>query len=96
LRKPVNAKELLAEASRVSGVVFVNNLLLAEGSDAATEQIPMNGLELPHVLGISVSVGDALPLDQLRGTSTDTSGGTGGGTRKPRKIVPIPVIPENC
>jgi predicted phage baseplate assembly protein len=95
LRKPVNAKEILAEASRVTGVMFVNNVLLAEGTSAAVEQIPMNGLELPRVMGISVSVGDALPLDQLRGTSTDTSGGA-GGTKKPRKIVPIPVIPENC
>jgi hypothetical protein len=90
LRKPVNAKEILAEASRVSGVMFVNNVLLAEGDNAAGEQVTMKGLELPHVLGISVSVGDALPLDQLRGTSSAPS------TTKPRKIVPIPVIPENC
>jgi hypothetical protein len=91
LRKPVNAKEILAEASRVSGVMFVNNVLLAQGTSGAVEQIPMNGLELPRVMGISVSVGDALPLDQLRGTSTDTT-----GAKKTRKIVPIPVIPENC
>jgi hypothetical protein len=90
LRKPVNAKEILAEASRVSGVMFVNNVLLAEGDNAASEQVTMKGLELPHVLGISVSVGDALPLDQLRGTSSTPS------ATKPRKIVPIPVIPENC
>ncbi len=97
LRKPVNAKELLSEVSRVSGVMFVNNVLLAEGNNAASEQVAMNGLELPRVMGISISIGDALPLSQLRGTSTDTSGTSGtGGTTKPRKIVPIPVIPENC
>jgi hypothetical protein len=91
LRKPVNAKELVAEASRVSGVLFVNNVLLAEGANPPVEQVAMNGLELPRVLGISVSIGDALPLSALRGTSTETS-----GTAKRRKIVPIPVIPENC
>jgi hypothetical protein len=91
LRKPVAAKELLAVASRVSGVMFVNEVLLAEGDRAAGEQVAMHGLELPRVMGISVSVGDALPLAQLRGTSTAPSGKTG-----PRKIVPIPVIPENC
>lgn len=98
LRKPVTAKELLAVASRVSGVIFVNNVLLAEGNNNSDEQVSMNGLELPRVLGISVSVGDPLPLSQLRGTSTGTSGsgtsGTGQGT--PRRIVPIPIIPEKC
>ena len=92
LRKPVTAKELLAVASRVSGVMFVNDVRLAEGEKAAGEQVAMNGLELPRVMGISVSVGDALPLSLLRGSTTDTS----GGATRPRKIVPIPVIPENC
>jgi len=98
LRKPVTAKELLAVASRVSGVMFVNDVLLAEGDAPASEQVAINGLELPRVMGISVSVGDALSLAQLRGTSLDPNGsgdGTGGRGRK-RKIVPIPVIPENC
>jgi len=88
----VTAKELLAVASRVSGVMFVNDVRLAEGEKAAGEQVAMNGLELPRVMGISVSVGDALPLSLLRGSTTDTS----GGATRPRKIVPIPVIPENC
>jgi len=95
LRKPVTAKELLAVASRVPGVLFVNDVLLAEGDKAEGEQVAMNGLELPRVMGISVSVGDALPISSLRGiTATDTSGGD--ATTKSRKIVPIPVIPENC
>lgn len=93
LRKPVTAKELLAVASRVAGVMFVNDVLLAEGSNAFDEQVAMNGLELPRVMGISVSIGDPLPLSQLRGTATATTG-TVGGT--PRRIVPIPVIPEEC
>ncbi|HSK74531.1 MAG TPA: baseplate J/gp47 family protein [Pyrinomonadaceae bacterium] len=94
LRKPVIAKELLGAASRVDGVMFVNDVLLAEGNNPHSEQIPMNGLELPRVLGISVSIGDPLPLSQLRGTTTGT-GGT-GDSQPPRRIVPIPVIPEEC
>ena len=99
LRKPVTAKELLAEASRVSGVMFVNDVLLAEGESSSVEQISMNGLELPRVLGISVAIGDPLPLSNLRGTSTDTTGSGSDGdgtTTPPRKIVPIPIIPEEC
>lgn len=93
LRKPVAAKELLAVASRVSGVMFVNDVLLAEGNNSATEQVSMNGLELPRVLGISISIGDPLPLSQLLGTATKTTATSDGTTRR---IVPIPIIPEEC
>ncbi len=92
LRKAVTAKELEAVASRTSGVMFVNNLLLAEGNNPETDQIAMNGLELPRVMGISVSIGDPLPLSSLRGTATTGTDGQG----RTRKIVPVPVIPENC
>jgi len=91
LRKPVTAKELLAVASRVSGVMFVNDVLLAEGNNVFDEQAAMNGLELPRVLGISVAIGDPLPLSQLRGTATETT-----GTETTRRIVPIPIVPEEC
>ena len=93
LRKTVTAKELSAVASRTNGVMFVNDILLAEGTNEAGELVTMSGLELPRVMGISVSIGDPLPLSSLRGTPT-TSAGDGQGTR--RKIVPVPVIPENC
>ena len=49
----------------------------------------MSGLELPRVAGISVIVGDPLDLDQLRGQTTPTTIG-------PTKIVPVPVVPEEC
>jgi hypothetical protein len=103
LRKPVTAKELLAIASRVSGVMFVNDVLLAEGNNTFDEQVTMNGLELPRVMGISVSIGDPLPLSQLRGSATGTggtgtgTGGTGsGGTGKKRRVIPIPIVPDEC
>ncbi|MBO0794300.1 MAG: hypothetical protein J2P36_25585, partial [Ktedonobacteraceae bacterium] len=56
----------------------------------ATERIDLRGLELPRLVGISVSVGDPLDLDQLRGQGTLP-------TITPRKkVVPVPVIPEEC
>lgn len=88
LRKPVIALELLAVASRVPGVVLVNEVLLAEGIKDAADQIKMSGLELPHVLGISVVVGDPLGLSELRGqVSPDAT---------PTNLVPLPVIAEEC
>ena len=89
LSKAVTARELLAVASRVSGVLLVNDVLLAEDIKPATEQIPMNGLELPRVMGISVVAGEPMDLDQMRGQTPVAA------TPAP-KIVPVPVIPEEC
>jgi len=93
LRKPVTDRELLAVASRVSGVLFVNDVKIAEGTKPSVAQIPMNGLELPRVAGVSVVIGDPLDLDQLRGQGAGT--GT-GGTGAPPTLVPVPVVPEEC
>lgn len=93
LRKPVTDRELLAVASRVPGVLLVNDVKIAQGTNPATSQVPLNGLELPRVAGISVTIGEPLDLDQLRGQSVNPTGGTTG---TPRKIVPVPAIPNNC
>jgi hypothetical protein len=108
LRKPVVDRELLAVASRVGGVLSVNDVFIAEGSLPATTQITMTGLELPRVMGISVTVGDAMGLDELRGQAAPGGGATpgggttgggapgtpGGGTTTP--LLPVPTIPEEC
>ena len=88
LRKPVLALELQAVASRVDGVLLVNELRVAEGTGAAQAQIRMSGLELPRVVGISVVVGDAVDLDRVRGQSPGD--GTAG------VLIPVPVVPEEC
>jgi len=93
LRKPVTDRELLAVASRVSGVLFVNDVKIAEGTKPSVAQIPMNGLELPRVAGVSVVIGDPLDLDQLRGQG---AGAGTGGTGAPPTLVPVPVVPEEC
>ena len=89
LRKAVTDRELLAVASRVEGVLLINDVKVAEGTKPSVPQITMSGLELPRVAGISVIVGDPLDLDQLRGQTTPTIPG-------PTRIVPVPVVPEEC
>ncbi len=88
LRKPVIALELLAVASRVSGVRLINSVLIAEDTRAPADQISMTGLELPRLVGISVAIGDPIGLDQLRGQGAPAGPGT--------NVVPVPVIPEEC
>jgi hypothetical protein len=90
LRKPVVALELLAQASRAGGVRFVSEVLLAEGAKSAEPQIPMTGLELPQIAGISVAIGNAVPLDELR-CATPPPPDEGGPL-----VVPVPVVPETC
>jgi hypothetical protein len=94
LRKTVTDRELLAVASRVPGVLLVNDVKIAEGARPAVPQIVMSGLELPRIAGISVTVGEPLTLDQLRGQSSSSS--TTTTTTPGPKIVPVPVVPEEC
>jgi hypothetical protein len=89
LRKTVNRLELMAEASREPGVLRVDELLLAQGTGGDTPEIPLSGLQLPRIAGLSVEAGAALSLDALRGA------GTGGG-QAGRRIVPVPIVPQEC
>jgi hypothetical protein len=91
LSKPVTARELLAVASRVSGVLLVNDVLVAEGDKPRADQISVSGLELPRVLGITVAIGDPMDIDQLRGQTTAAP-----ADATTPQIVPVPVIPEDC
>lgn len=94
LRKAVNAPELIAVVNRVSGVLSVTDLLLAEQTGAAQTSIAMTGLDLPQVVGISVVSGGPVSVDELRGLSA--AAGTGGPVSVPPKSVPVPVIPSEC
>src|SRR6185369_9161496 len=101
LWNPVVAKELVAVISRVPGVSLVNGVLLAEDTKKPDDQVEMRGLELPRIMGLSVTVGDPLSLDQLRGQAGtfvqpggDSSGSQGSGAQP--AFLPIPLIPEEC
>ncbi|HKM52341.1 MAG TPA: baseplate J/gp47 family protein, partial [Isosphaeraceae bacterium] len=95
LLKPVVAAELLAVASRVAGVLLVNQVLIAQGTQPAATQINMTGLQLPQVAGISVSVGDAVPIDQVRGTATSAQP-TPTPTPGTQRFHPVPAVPDQC
>ncbi|HEY3301931.1 MAG TPA: putative baseplate assembly protein [Candidatus Binatia bacterium] len=90
LGKPVVKLELMAKASAVPGVSFVNEVLLAEGLEGAKDYMDIKGLQLPRVAGISVGIGAPSSLDELRGRSG------GGKTPGAPTLVPVPVIPEEC
>lgn len=92
LDRAVHARAILAEVARVSGVVEVANVLLAPGAGGAVETVPFTGIELPELLGLSVTTGEPVDLGTLRGTVTGGSNGTGGG--QPR--LPVPIVPETC
>jgi hypothetical protein len=89
LGKTVEALELWARVSRVDGIAKVNGLVLAETTGAVRERIPLTGLELPHLVAVSVAVGAAPGLDGLLGASAGTD--PAGPAR-----LPVPVIPEAC
>ena len=90
LPTPVQARVLLAEAARVPGVRSVAPVLLAEGSGPAVETVPIEGIELPEILGISVVAGDPVELSSLRGDSA------GGATPAGQKRLPVPTVAETC
>ena len=93
LARPVIDLEIATAAGRVDGVDFVQPpILIAEGDGAMVTQVAMTGLDLPRILGISVTSGSPADLNQLRGlAATPGTGSTGG-----RQIVRIPAIPEEC
>lgn len=85
----VRARALAAEAARVPGCLAVEGLLIARGNCAPVEDVPLAGLELPEIRGVSVVIGDPLPLDLVRGTAPpETPAGP--------PMLPVPVVPETC
>lgn len=89
LGTPVVALELLAETSREPAVQRVNGIYLvdAAGVDRTATQIPMQGLELPRLRGLSVTVGEPLSIAELMG-GTPSEVNTG--------FVPVPIVPGEC
>ena len=97
LNTPVIRLQLWAVASRVPGVLQVNGVLL--DIDGATlggiEQVDLSGLELPQVLGIGVTAGPPLGLEELRNQtlgSPNADRAPAPGTRR----LPVPVILDEC
>ncbi len=88
LRQAVYGPEIAAAASRVDGVAAVTEVRLSTGGDVENEPIPMTKLELPLLARLAVSVGQARSVKELLGASPATTA--------TKKIVPVPVVPEEC
>lgn len=84
LGKPVQRLEVAAVANRVAGVRLVREVLVAPGTGAAVEQLPLSGLELPRVRAIGV--GAEADLESLRA----------GRPPSPSDLLPVPVVPDTC
>lgn len=90
LTRTVDAAELSGVVARVPGVAKVTGLLLAEGTGDNRSTIAMSGLQLPELMRIVARVGDAQPIDDVRGTSAPE------GTSSESRRRPVPVVPEGC
>lgn len=86
LNRDVDQTELFAVATRVAGVSKINSLLLGDSNGTAASTISIEGLQLPHLLAVSVQIGDPQPLDQLAGAA-EVSDPT---------VVPVPFVPDVC
>ena len=97
LQRAVNKLELWAEIARVAGVLRVNGVLLArgDGSDVPTE-LPLFGLQLPLIAGLSVELGDPVPVNALLGQGTGDGTGQAGNAGAPKRRVPVPTVPPEC
>ena len=85
LRRALDPREILTEVARVPGVSRVNGVEMTVRGVAVTDPQPLSGLELPHLVGLSVQPGDPSPVVAL----------SGAGGADPR-LLPIPAIPERC
>ncbi len=97
LSTPVVRLQLLAIANRVPGVFLVDDVLHAAEQLVltSTDQVDMVGVQLPRVAGISISIGNPLPVDTLRDQTLGPGvvSGLAGGPALP---LPVPVIPQEC
>jgi hypothetical protein len=89
--KTVVAAEIQAVASRVPSVRRIRGVGLARGSGAPGAEFSLKGIELPHLLGLSVTEGEPLDIAQLRGVTTGS-----GPSAQPSRGIAVPFVPEEC
>ncbi len=98
LFRAVSALELATVVARVEGVLGVTGLLLGDASGAQRENVAMQGLQLPLIAGLSVGVGDPVPLSDLMGHAPGA--GSGGDEASdappPPRRLPVPKVPQEC
>lgn len=91
LNVPVLPSELEAVVARVDGVRLVQGLLLGSATTNNPTEIPISGLQLPRLVGVSVIDGDPIPISQLKSAPSATPNLPEG-----QRWTAIPVLPERC
>lgn len=94
LQRAVDHRELMTVAARVSGVATVE-IQLANAAGETRDEIPMNGVELPRLRGLSAESGLPTPMDELY-AQTGPPPEEVDEQREPPSEVPVPVVPEEC
>jgi hypothetical protein len=90
LKKSVRPEELSAVVTRVEGVqLVVNDLLLGTALTRGVSVVNLEGLQLPRLVKVAVTLGDPLPLDQLYEAPAPPD-------EERQHWMPIPVLPERC
>ncbi len=97
LQRAVNRLELWAEIARVRGVLRVNGVALAQGDgNEVPTELPLFGLQLPRLAGLSVELGDPVPIKDLLGRGAGDGSGQPVNTGAPKVRVPVPTVPREC
>jgi len=86
LRYAVQRLELLTLAGRADGVRLVHDLFLAGIDGNRVERVELRGLALPRLVGLSVVVGEPVPISEIQGARVEA----------PSALLPVPATPETC
>ena len=92
----VTVLQLWATAARVPGVASVTGLLLCKGSEQAREEVRMSRLQLPEIKGISVQVGNPIPLAELRGDTPTSDLPDDSDTGDEPHPIAVPILETEC
>lgn len=85
LGRAVDPRDVVTEVARVPGVHRVNGVEMRIDGVAIANPFPLEGLQLPHLVGLSVQPGDPTPVASLTGTGGDDP-----------RLLPVPAVPEHC
>jgi hypothetical protein len=88
LDKAVEDREVLVWAARVEGVAKVNQVLLWDSSADPVPSVPIAGLQLPRLDRLAVAIGDA------ENVMAEEAPAAAAG--KPKRRLPVPVVPLEC
>lgn len=89
LNKAVEAAEIAAAATRVTGIAKINQIYLGDASGQVDNFVTIEGLELPRLMAVEVVTGTAPSIEEVQGILPVI-------TDEEIVLVPVPVIPEEC